>query len=122
MHVAIMGKDPDFQVMRAIDVLADLQHQRHRVGRPQIGRNDFGNLVADRLGNCAGVLFPLVVPAGRPRFAGPVFLLRHQEFRKFPECIRAVLLLVFLEFLRGFADILRAIQIIDVFFKFSAVN
>jgi hypothetical protein len=32
MHVAIMGKDPDFQVMRAIDILTDLQHQRHRVG------------------------------------------------------------------------------------------
>jgi hypothetical protein len=53
MHVTIMGKDPNFQVMRAVDILTDLQHQRHRVGRPQIGRDDFGNLVADRLGNGA---------------------------------------------------------------------
>ena len=62
MHVAIMGKDPDFQVMRAIDVLADLRTGGIGFGDLQIGRNDFGNLVADRLGNCAGVLFPLVVP------------------------------------------------------------
>lgn len=64
MHVAIMGKEPNLQVMRAVDILADLQHQRQRVGRSQIGRNDFGNLVADRLGNAAGVLLPPVVPLG----------------------------------------------------------
>jgi len=71
MHVAVMSEDPNFQVMRTIDILADLQHQRHRLGRPQIGRYDFGNLVADRLGNGAGVLFPLVVPFGGSGFAGP---------------------------------------------------
>ena len=35
---------------------------------------------------------------------------------------RAVLLLVLFEFLRGRVDILRAIQFVDVFFKFSAVD
>ena len=62
MHMAVMGKDPDLQVVRTIDVLADFQHQRYRIRRSQVGRNDFGNLVADRLGNSTGVLLPLVVP------------------------------------------------------------
>ncbi|QHO78355.1 hypothetical protein ACH79_42995 [Bradyrhizobium sp. CCBAU 051011] len=65
MHVAIMGKDTNLQVMGTIDVLADLQHQRHRIGGSEIGRNDFGNLVADCLWNCSRVLFPLVMPLGR---------------------------------------------------------
>jgi hypothetical protein len=39
MHMAVMGKDPDLQVVRTIDVLADFQHQRHRIGRSQVGRN-----------------------------------------------------------------------------------
>jgi hypothetical protein len=33
MHLAIMGKDPNHQVMRAVDILADLQHQRQRFVR-----------------------------------------------------------------------------------------
>ena len=51
MHLAVVGEDPDLQVMHTIDVLADFQYERHRIGRSQVGRDDFGDLVADGLGN-----------------------------------------------------------------------
>ena len=49
MHVAVMGKRPYMQIVGVVDVFADLEHQRQRVIRPQIGGNHLGD-IADRPG------------------------------------------------------------------------
>ena len=64
MHVALVRKGLDMQVVGVVDVLTDLQHERQRMSRAEVGCDNLGDLVADRVRDCARMPFPGVVALG----------------------------------------------------------
>src|SRR5437899_542283 len=123
VFVAFMLERLDMQIVRRIDILADLQDHRFRFGGSEILRNDSGKAVADRRGYAARMLLPLGMSRGRSGFVRPVFGLWYQHLRiLLSELIRSVLLLILLKFLSRRLNIFRAVQFIDVLLEFSAVD
>lgn len=50
-----MCKSLDVQIMRVIDVLADLEHHRQRMRGPQVRTNHIGQVLANGFGDFARV-------------------------------------------------------------------
>jgi hypothetical protein len=53
VDVAIMRKGLDVQIMRVIDVLADLEHHRQRMRGPEVRTDHIGQVLADGIGDSA---------------------------------------------------------------------
>ena len=61
MDLAVMCECLDVQIVRMVDVLANLEHHRQRLRGPQVGADHFGQVLADVFGDFAGVLVPMRV-------------------------------------------------------------
>src|SRR5262249_13840508 len=123
MHVTLVRKGLDVQVVGVVDVFADLQHQRQRMGRVEIGRDHLGDLVPHGLRDGVGMFLPVAVPLGGAFVVRPVLLVWYEILREaVAEGVLPVLFHVLLELLGGFVNVFRTIQMIDMLLELSAVD
>ena len=62
--VPLMLERLDMQIVARVDILADFQDHRLRLGGAHIGPDDLGKLVADLVRDIAGIFLPPAVSLG----------------------------------------------------------
>jgi hypothetical protein len=115
MHLALMGKHPNVPVVACIDIFTTFKPAA-TAWRTSDCCHDFGDFVADWVGNVAGMLLPLCRNPLSTRICRPIFLVRHQEFGEFPKRMHKA------RSVFKFPCVVRAIQLIDVLFEPSTID
>lgn len=107
-----MGERLDVEVVGRIDIFTDLEHHRQRCSGSEIGANDVGEALADRIGDPARIPVPVRKIGG----------IGQEVLCEFSEGIGSVLPFEILELGCRRSNVLRAAILIHHLLKSSTVD